>query len=267
MGEKTTWKIVCEDGSWIGRSLNCDETISTQALSNNSTCIFRNQELNVISFYNDQQIREDVVEFPAGAVITSRCVDIGKYSMVGPNKRRCMGGDWDGIKPACEGLNQENDYSMEKAPTILFRHQDGPIAQSNDGKLIVYPGTILHMECLWMRRFGNPKWTISHDYRDSQLEYRLSIIHASKDDSGIFTCVTPARYTHAVEIEVKAIHCPVVPQRRGLTVNTQSTKMNTVLKFSCINGNSLIGASRSPACLQEIGARLFLSAKVSSAVK
>lgn len=26
MGEKTTWKIVCEDGSWIGRSLNCGTT-------------------------------------------------------------------------------------------------------------------------------------------------------------------------------------------------------------------------------------------------
>lgn len=23
MGEKTTWRIICEDGSWIGRSLNC----------------------------------------------------------------------------------------------------------------------------------------------------------------------------------------------------------------------------------------------------
>jgi len=23
MGEKTTWKIICEDGSWVGRSLNC----------------------------------------------------------------------------------------------------------------------------------------------------------------------------------------------------------------------------------------------------
>jgi hypothetical protein len=114
-------------------------------------------------------------------------------------------------------LNQENDYSMEKPPTILFRHQLGPIAQSNDGKLIVYPGTVLHMECLWMRRFGNPKWTVSHDYRkypqgwtadpgrDPQLEYRLSIYHASKDDSGVFTCVTPARYTHAVEIVVKGI--------------------------------------------------------------
>lgn len=39
-----------------------------------------------------------------------------------------------------------------------------------------------------------------------------------------------------------AVHCPVVPERRGLTVNTQSTKLNTQLKFTCINGNSLIGA-------------------------
>ncbi|XP_017775518.1 PREDICTED: CUB and sushi domain-containing protein 3 isoform X2 [Nicrophorus vespilloides] len=255
MGEKNTWRIVCEDGSWIGRSLNCDsDDLGTPHINNNSTCLFRNQEPNVISFYNDQQIREDIVEFPAGAVLVSRCVDIGKYSMIGPNTRRCMGGEWDGQKPACFGLNQENDYSMEKPPTILFRHQLGPIAQSNDGKLIVYPGTILHMECLWIRRFGVPKWTVSHDYRkypegwtedpgrDPQLEYRLSIYHASKDDSGTFTCVTPARHTHAVEIIVKAIHCPVVPQRRGLSVNTQSTKMNTKLNFGCINGNALIGA-------------------------
>ena len=54
---------------------------------------------------------------------------------------------------------------MEKPPTILFRHQLGPIAQSNDGRLIVYPGTIVHMECLWIRRFGTPKWEVSHQYR------------------------------------------------------------------------------------------------------
>lgn len=55
--------------------------------------------------------------------------------------------------------------AVEKPPTILFRHQLGPIAQSNDGRLIVYPGTIVHMECLWIRRFGTPKWVISHSYR------------------------------------------------------------------------------------------------------
>lgn len=58
-----------------------------------------------------------------------------------------------------------NLIKVEKPPTVLFRHQNGPIAQSNDGKLIVYPGTTIHMECLWMRRFGNPKWNVSHDYR------------------------------------------------------------------------------------------------------
>ncbi|XP_065167243.1 CUB and sushi domain-containing protein 3-like isoform X3 [Atheta coriaria] len=256
MGEKNTWRIVCEDGSWIGRSLNCENEDGGKKHhgNNNSTCLFRNQEPNVISFYNDQHIREDVVEFPAGATLVSRCIDIGKYAMIGPNIRHCMGGEWDGPKPSCFGLNQENDYSMEKPPTILFRHQLGPIAQSNDGKLIVYPGTILHMECLWIRRFGVPKWTVSHDYRkypegwpedperDAQLEYRLSIFHASKDDSGTFTCVTPARHTHSVEIVVKAIHCPQVPQRRGLSVNTQSNKMNAKLIFSCVNGNALIGS-------------------------
>lgn len=54
---------------------------------------------------------------------------------------------------------------MDKPPTILFRHEAGPIAQSNDGKLIVYPGAVLHMECLWIRRFGTPKWAVSHSYR------------------------------------------------------------------------------------------------------
>lgn len=51
---------------------------------------------------------------------------------------------------------------VEKPPTILFRHSGGPIAQTNDGRLLVYPGTVLHMECLWMRRFGNPKWNVTH---------------------------------------------------------------------------------------------------------
>uniref|UniRef100_A0A1Y1L7X8 Sushi domain-containing protein n=2 Tax=Photinus pyralis TaxID=7054 RepID=A0A1Y1L7X8_PHOPY len=144
---------------------------------------------------------------------------------------------------------------MEKPPTILFRHELGPIAQSNEGKLIVYPGVILHMECLWIRRFGIPKWTIGHNHRqypqswttdpgrDSQLEYRLSIYYASKEDSGLFTCETPARYMHSVEVIVKAVHCPHIPKRRGLTASTEDTKMSTHVTFNCENGNALTGPS------------------------
>lgn len=39
-----------------------------------------------------------------------------------------------------------------------------------------------------------------------------------------------------------AVHCPLIPERRGLHVNTRNTKMNTKVIFSCQNGNSLIGA-------------------------
>jgi hypothetical protein len=63
--------------------------------------------------------------------------------------------------------------TVEKPPTILFRHQLGPIAQSNDGRLIVYPGTIVHMECLWIRRFGTPKWEVSHQYRYFSFYFKL----------------------------------------------------------------------------------------------
>ncbi|XP_034243418.1 uncharacterized protein LOC117646517 isoform X1 [Thrips palmi] len=280
MGEKSTWRVLCEDGTWLGRSLSCDmEDLADSKMRDNTTCTLRSTEPNVVSFHNDQLITVDVVELPAGAVVVSRCRDIGKYQLIGSSHRRCVSGEWDGQKPVCFGLNQENDYALEKPPTILFRHRLGPIAQSNDGKLIVYPGVVLHMECLWIRRFGTPKWSVNHSYssnnsavivltdslnstnatdtpqkvyptgwnsedgRDSALEYRLSILHASQDDSGEFTCTTPTRHTHAVTIEVKAVNCPKLPEKRGLVYSATHTKMNSRVSMSCPGGNSLIGAS------------------------
>ncbi|XP_045513614.1 uncharacterized protein LOC123707539 isoform X2 [Pieris brassicae] len=259
MGEKTTWKIICENGNWVGKSFNCDELdAQSEELISNNTCTFRNEEPHVVSFFNDLQITE-TVEFPPGAIIVSRCSDIGKYALTGSQTRRCIGGSWDGIKPTCFGLNQENDYAMEKPPTILFRHSNGPIAQTNDGKLLVYPGTVLHMECLWMRRFGNPKWNVTHFIpdserkytegwstdpgRDSQLEYRFSIMNAEKEDSGIYRCETPARQSHQVEIIVEDVHCPPLPIRRGLVPSSLDTQLGSEITFSCANGNALLGSS------------------------
>ncbi|XP_014258644.1 CUB and sushi domain-containing protein 3 isoform X2 [Cimex lectularius] len=265
MGEKITWRIICEDGSWLGHSLNCElddsaKQGSASAPRDNTTCLFTNSEPHVSTFYLDQLLTEDTVEFPSGAELQFRCVDIGKFAMIGSNRRRCNNGQWDGVRPACFGLNQQNDYLLEKPPTILFRHELGPIAQSNDGKLIVFPGTILHMECLWIRRFGTPKWVVSHNYRkypeswnnesgrDPQLEYRLSILHATKDDSGTFSCITPTRHTHSVEIVVEAVYCQPLPPRRGLMMSTTEVKMNTKVLLSCANGNALIG-SQELVCL------------------
>ena len=43
---------------------------------------------------------------------------------------------------------------------IHGRHRNGKIAQTNDGRLLVIPGTIVHMECLFKRRHGTPEWKI-----------------------------------------------------------------------------------------------------------
>lgn len=80
----------------------------------------------------------------------------------GSIRRRCIGGKWDGLQPSCLGLNQHYNYSPSIPPTILFRHKNGEIAQTNDGKLVVEPGTILHMECLYIRRNGTPSWDIDN---------------------------------------------------------------------------------------------------------
>lgn len=47
-----------------------------KSLTANTSCIFRNNEPNLVSFYNDLEIREEVVEFPPGATIVSRLVSI-----------------------------------------------------------------------------------------------------------------------------------------------------------------------------------------------
>lgn len=110
--------------------------------------------------------------------------------------------------------------------------------------------------------------------RDTSLEYRLSIYHASHDDSGTFACITPTRHTHSVEIVVKgkllyskrmnlksqccflfllfirsnrtcvflAVHCPAIQSKKGLIMNTKETKMSTDVQFVCSNGNALSGS-------------------------
>ncbi|XP_042217249.1 complement factor H-like isoform X2 [Homarus americanus] len=174
IGEKTTWKIRCEEGSWVGQKAPSpcgleeeqeDDDDNTEDLSvGNNSCTWRNNHPNLVTFHNDKQVKDDVAEFPPGTELVSRCVDIGKYGMAGSSHRRCLNGYWTSGSPVCFGLNREYDYALDRPPTILFRHKNGPIAQTNDGRLLVYPGTELYLECLWMRRYGTPRWNVSHSH-------------------------------------------------------------------------------------------------------
>lgn len=53
---------------------------------------------------------------------------------------------------------------MESPPTILVRIPSGTAAVDED-TLIVFPGSILHLECLYSRKEGNPQWTWTSGFR------------------------------------------------------------------------------------------------------
>ncbi|PRD33466.1 UNVERIFIED_CONTAM: hypothetical protein NCL1_17491 [Trichonephila clavipes] len=114
-GKKTTWKIVCQDGVWVGRPHNCEPRIHPGPVDHNrnKSCIFRRPNPDVVAFVNDKKVKVDSAKFPAGTEVVYRCVDIGKYSFEGSARRRCVGGQWTGTEPLCLGLSQEYDYARK----------------------------------------------------------------------------------------------------------------------------------------------------------
>ncbi|ODN03359.1 Sushi, von Willebrand factor type A, EGF and pentraxin domain-containing protein 1 [Orchesella cincta] len=265
---KSRWKIICADGTWTkNNNFSCEGSnppaseIKELIKLINSSCLYNKEGNHVVTFSNEHQLIKDHYDFPPASTLISRCEDIGKFILKGAAKRKCISGQWLGVTPKCEGLSQFHDLSLDKPPTILFRYVNGSIMQSSDGKLIVYPGTTLHMECLWIRKFGSPKWEISNsereyaegwaeeEGRDSFLEYRLTIENAETEDSGIYRCVTPARQAHQIVIVVKGkfsilfrVECPKLPENTELAFSTLEVKLGTRVSIQCKSGDSVVGA-------------------------
>ncbi|XP_037789464.1 locomotion-related protein Hikaru genki-like [Penaeus monodon] len=138
-----------------------------------------------------------------------------------------------------------------------------PIAQTNDGRLLAYPGTQLYLECLWMRKYGTPRWNVSHAHgkywtgwttdamRDPQLEYRLALYTTNVGDTGDYTCITPTGHSHTVAIDIRQVDCPSLPPLSATKdPHTPSyepkgaTKLNSIVTFSCQSGYTLQGPGR-----------------------
>lgn len=82
---------------------------------NNKSCFYKNSNENVLVFYEDQLINDEKIEkeFFSGTELTFRCVDIGKFNLIGSIKRKCINGEWDGEDPICYGLSQQHDYARQ----------------------------------------------------------------------------------------------------------------------------------------------------------
>lgn len=50
-------------------------------------------------------------------------------------------------------------FSEDVPPTILIRIPSGTASVEPGGELAVYPGSTLHLECMFSRLLGSPDWT------------------------------------------------------------------------------------------------------------
>lgn len=82
IGEKTTWRIHCEDGSWIGQRSPSpcavvdgeqegsrhieEEELEDDLVLGNMSCTWRNTQSNLVTFLEDRELREVVLELPPG---------------------------------------------------------------------------------------------------------------------------------------------------------------------------------------------------------
>ena len=89
-----SWKIVCNDGRWIGMSLGCDDNgqpiLDDEVASAvhggvdynpfNASCPYLGTaESNLVAFYGDREVKKNTIErFEPGAELVFRCSDIGR---------------------------------------------------------------------------------------------------------------------------------------------------------------------------------------------
>ncbi|XP_072755351.1 locomotion-related protein Hikaru genki isoform X2 [Anoplolepis gracilipes] len=207
----------------------------------------------LIVTYKEITISVDKITVPHNERITVRCRELGKYKLIGEPLLHCRNGTWNEKTPYCVPTTAISNYTENVPPTIVFGLPTGSAALEPTGALAVFPGSILHLECLFARKFGEPNWTwtSSRDYlkgwamsRGNDWKYRLSIYYAKHHDSGVYTCSTPKGLSNSIQVRVVDVRCPVLTEPEPpLISHIGSNRIGDNAIFECPEGYRLEGAS------------------------
>ncbi|XP_071551645.1 locomotion-related protein Hikaru genki isoform X1 [Panulirus ornatus] len=254
--EKRVCKIKCVAGRWVGPLCSLQHD-SGRFQSMFRPCHVHNVPKHTVLTYKDRQITPSPeLEFPHGSVIAARCERPGKFKLLGDSSLTCTNAKWKGRFPVCIHTNYFSNYSAEEAPPALdWSVAGGEGMLDVSGSLVLLPGSILHLDCLYPRLHGNPTWAWTSSYRqyptgwaisrlERELRYRLSLYYAKTDDSGIFTCTAPTGHDNYLHILVKGVSCPPVSSDGLLEVHGDSVTLGTSFTFSCPDGYYLSGSTK-----------------------
>nr|XP_046914048.1 locomotion-related protein Hikaru genki-like [Dermatophagoides farinae] len=158
-------------------------------------------------------------ELPHGSIIKVKCKEIGMFkltTMNGNDTIQCLDGKWDqSVIPHCEPTTLHMNFSLSSPPSILYTLLDGTLGindfdddsypssfQSYDDyyeqqqiyeqneqqqpQIVISPGSILHLDCVFQETFGQPQWSVSdipQIYYDSEHQHGTAINNNKKIDS------------------------------------------------------------------------------------
>ncbi|XP_076764258.1 locomotion-related protein hikaru genki isoform X1 [Xylocopa sonorina] len=212
----------------------------------------------LIVTYKNITISVDKITIPHGERVTVRCRELGKYKLIGDSLLHCRNASWNGKLPSCTPTTAISNYTGETEdvpPTIVFGLPAGSAAVEPSGALAVFPGSILHLECLFARKLGNPEWTWTSTFRqyltgwaiaarERDWKYRLSIYYAKTQDSGVYTCSTPRGLSNSIQVHVVDVQCPVLSlPDPPLISKIEGARMGHGAVFECPVGFRLEGAA------------------------
>ncbi|VEN60620.1 unnamed protein product [Callosobruchus maculatus] len=244
LGEQRLCKIKCIAGQWVGPlCVDQQDNGRFQPLFRNCKLDHINPHL-LITFRN-VTIRSTGWDFPHGAKLQMRCRELGLYKLLGTSAPQCQNGAWNARLPSCVPTTLLTNFTEDAPPSILIRIPSGSASVEPGGELAAFPGSTIHLECIFSRRIGSPDWTwtsplgqyltgwaIAPEERD--WKYRLSIYYAKPQDSGTFTCATPRGITNSITLHVAAIHCePISVSGMHLSVRVEGTRLGHMAIFQC----------------------------------
>lgn len=229
--------------------------IDTENLGLENVCILKDLHPLLIVTYKYLTMSVDTIRVPHNERLMVRCREIGKYKFIGDSLLHCRNGTWNGKEPVCVPTTAISNYTENVPPTIDFGLPAGSAVVEPTGALAVFPGSILHLECLFARKLGNPEWTWSstHRYpsgwaiaaRERDWKYRLSIFYAKPHDSGIYTCTTPKGFNNSIHVRVTDVQCPGLDAPEPpLISRIEGSRLGHSAIFECPVGYRLEGASR-----------------------
>ncbi|XP_023704995.2 locomotion-related protein Hikaru genki [Cryptotermes secundus] len=254
LGEKRLCKIKCIGGNWVG------PLCQNQEEGGRYRPLFRGCRMDyvpphLVVTYRNVTITTDRLTFPHGAMVLVRCRELGVYKLLGESSLQCQNGVWTHRPPACIPTTMLTNFTEDSPPTVLIKIPSGSASVEPSGDLAVFPGSILHLECLFSRKLGNPEWTWTSTFRqfltgwaiaaeEREWKYRLSIYYTKPQDSGVFTCSTPRGLTNSITVHVTAVHCePMEINDPYLTSRVEGTRLGQVAVFQCPIGFRLNGTS------------------------